>query len=94
MTERVLIEITYRADGNLHCDAVGYCLNNFIALGCEVDMQFGMTLHYLLHRIGQSIGVSPCREGKHVGDVVDGRRGILQALIIDTRLGVAQRNAL
>ena len=86
--------IGHLCDGHLDRHAVRHCLHDGVALGSKVDAQFRMSLHNLLHDIGQTLRLYPCRESEQIGDVVDGRRGVLQTFEVDAGLGVAEGGSL
>ena len=86
--------IGHLGDGHLDGHAVSQGLHDGVALGSKVDAQFRMSLHDLLHDIGQTLSLYPSRESEQIGDVVDSRRGVLQAVEVDAGLGVAEGGSL
>ena len=80
---------------DIHLDgsAVISRLDDAVALGREVDAEFGMCLNHAFHDVGQAVGVGIVGIGEQIRDVVDGRGWIFQAVEIDTSLGIGQRCA-
>ena len=80
------------AHRNLYGCAVFGGLHDGVTLSREMHAKLRMGFHHLPNGISQTVGIRRSGEAEHVGDVVDGRRGILQTLEVDTRLGVGERN--
>ena len=78
--------------GNLYGYAVFHRLHNFVSHCRKVNAQLRMSLHHLLDGLCQLVGISAIGIAQETGNVIDGRGGILHALEVDTRLGVAQWN--
>ena len=56
-----------------------------------MNAQFRMSLNHLLYNSSQFVCLDASRIAEQIGDVINGRSGILQTLEIDTRLGIGQR---
>ena len=86
--------IGHLGDGHLDGHAVRHGLNDGISLSGKMDIQFGMGLSNALHGVSQTGSIDAGWIGQQIGDVVDGRRGVLQTVEVDAGLGVAERGAL
>ena len=84
--------LLHHAEGYLHGNAALGGLHDGVALGGEVNAELGMLAYHLLYALGQSVGIGTGGVGEQIGDVVDGRSGILQTLEVNTRLGIRQRH--
>ena len=78
--------------GNRHLGrhAVLQGLDDGVAFRSEMHAEFGMAFHNSLDRLGKLACFCACGEGQQVRNVIDRRRGILQAIEVDACLGIAQ----
>ena len=95
--ELVLIGIQFLlahgGDRHLHGYTFVGCLYDGVALGREVDAQFGMALRNGLHGVSQLLGIGSFRIGQQVRNIIDGRGGILQAVEIHASLRIRKGHA-
>ena len=64
--------LLHHAERNLHGNAVLGGLHDGVALGGEVNAEFGMLTNYLFNTFSQFFGIGVGGVGEQVGDVVDG----------------------
>ena len=80
--------VCHALDGHLHRHRAVEGLDDGVALGGEVHVQLGMRLKHTLHGLCKLLSIDTGRIAEQIGNVIDGGGGILQALIVDSRLGV------
>ena len=86
----VKLLVAHVSDGHCNRHFAIDGLHYLVALGGEMHAQFGMAFYHTLHRIGELLGIDALGIRQQVGDVIDSRCGILQALEVHASLCIGQ----